>query len=452
MSGMLMMDAFKKLLIIFSFAFWGCSTLPSSPSSYPEKTVDFIKAFALWGEAREADTALPENEEEQTPEDLRRAADLYLAAADAGFYMEQALPNAALRYVYAGDHDTAIDVFRRMARENFRFTGILEANVFSVLHSDGAWPGIDAQIRENATIYEQNHADIDNVKIIANDIERFWTAYDAAGKVSDRDSKTAVYLEQYFEPGTEGLHDFTFTKIGDIGDFVEFVEGHKDYYEGVRHSTRETTVAIPKIYDAYRRMQELYPPASFPDIYFVIGRHTSFGTASSAGNLIGAENLIDESTRVEVLPKGRQGVVLQAENLHQIVAHEYVHSLQQPGRSTVLSVALVEGGADFIGEMISSPYTAPRGYKQFGLENDERVWREFMNEKDTENTERWSANNAVDHGDDWSADLAYYVGFEIAKGYYAQAGNKGAAIRDLLEMKDPDEILKKSGYAERYAL
>jgi hypothetical protein len=46
--------------------------------------------------------------------------------------------------------------------------------------------------------------------------------------------------------------------------------------------------------------------------------------------------------------------------------------------------------------------------------------------------------------------MGYFVGFRIAEAYYAQAKDKKAAIGDLLELRDPDAILKTSGYGERF--
>jgi hypothetical protein len=38
-------------------------------------------------------------------------------------------------------------------------------------------------------------------------------------------------------------------------------------------------------------------------------------------------------------------------------------------------------------------------------------------------------------------DLGYWVGYRIAKCYYERAADKEAAVRALVELKDPQEIL-----------
>jgi hypothetical protein len=40
--------------------------------------------------------------------------------------------------------------------------------------------------------------------------------------------------------------------------------------------------------------------------------------------------------------------------------------------------------------------------------------------------------------------------YKIAKTYYDRAADKKQAIRDILEIKDYDAFLAKSGYAEKF--
>ncbi len=43
------------------------------------------------------------------------------------------------------------------------------------------------------------------------------------------------------------------------------------------------------------------------------------------------------------------------------------------------------------------------------------------------------------------ADMGYWIGKRICAAYYAQAGDKHEALQVLLHLKDPEEILAKSG-------
>lgn len=59
-------------------------------------------------------------------------------------------------------------------------------------------------------------------------------------------------------------------------------------------------------------------------------------------------------------------------------------------------------------------------------------------------------NTGSVEGDDWCADLGYFVGARICEAYYEQAADKQQAIRDLMFVSDPQAILEASGYAARF--
>lgn len=58
---------------------------------------------------------------------------------------------------------------------------------------------------------------------------------------------------------------------------------------------------------------------------------------------------------------------------------------------------------------------------------------------------RWFANcGSAPEG--WPCEAGYWVGMRIAEAYVAQASDKHAAIRQLLNIEDPSEVLNASGY------
>jgi hypothetical protein len=60
---------------------------------------------------------------------------------------------------------------------------------------------------------------------------------------------------------------------------------------------------------------------------------------------------------------------------------------------------------------------------------------------------RWFANFRG-APDDWPYELGYWVGMQIAAHYVERATDKRRAIRELLELDDPQAILAASGYRE----
>ena len=52
----------------------------------------------------------------------------------------------------------------------------------------------------------------------------------------------------------------------------------------------------------------------------------------------------------------------------------------------------------------------------------------------------------------WPSDMGYWLGMQIAKAYVEHSPDPHAAIRELLALQDPAEILRKSHYADKFKL
>ena len=46
--------------------------------------------------------------------------------------------------------------------------------------------------------------------------------------------------------------------------------------------------------------------------------------------------------------------------------------------------------------------------------------------------------------------LCYYVGYKVCQSFYEIAPDKAVALKTIIAMKSPDEILEQSGYAQRF--
>jgi len=282
-------------------------------------------------------------------------------------------------------------------------------------------------------------------RLITSDIPSFWQVFD---KASLKDA-AEMFQREYIDSGTAGLHDFLKSRIQNGRSLAGTIAARPRYYAAIR----ESTLAIdqtPAIKDAirasFRRLQEIYPDAVFPDVYFVIGRMNSAGTVSSRGLLIGVEmNARSESTPVDELTAWERAVTGRIATLPNIVAHELIH-IQQPregDRSTLLQQALSEGGADFIGEMISGG-TINKVQRSYGDAHEQALWAEFRKEMLGTDLDRWMYQG--DRAKDRPADLGYYIGYKICEKFYHRAPDKREAVRRILHITDPETFLKESGY------
>jgi hypothetical protein len=288
--------------------------------------------------------------------------------------------------------------------------------------------------------------DPERARLVTEDIPRFWQAFDARAKLG-----TATALETlYLKPGTRGLEDWKRLRLKDAATMAKTVDSAAVYYESARASTLRIAEQEPRIRAMFRKLDELYDDAVFPDVYFVIGRLSSGGTPSDAGLLIGAEMY----GRTDDPVVGRMGAWLSAvlrpvEDVPGIVAHELVHYQQRsPGRS-LISRAVNEGSADFIGEMVSGININAHVHAWvFAEEGRERaLWEEFRTRMRRNDDTGWFT---TDDAAKRPKDLAYFMGYRIAQAYYERAADKKAAIRDILRVKDAEAFLERSGYAERF--
>jgi hypothetical protein len=292
-------------------------------------------------------------------------------------------------------------------------------------------------------------------RLVTSDIPNFWHVFDKASLKDAAD----LFQREYIDAGTPGLHGFLQALILNGRALAATVAARPKYYAAIRGSTL-TLDQKPEIKEAiqasFRRLKEIYPEAIFPDVYFVIGRMNSAGTTDGGkGLLIGVEmNARDESTPVDELTDWERAVIGQIAHLPNIVAHELIHieqrrAIPRHGRSgepTLLDQALAEGGADFLGEMISGGIIN-RVQRAYGDKHEQALWIEFSAAMHGTDSSHWLYEG--DQAKDRPADMGYYVGFKICEAFYKREANKEEAIRRILAMSDPDALLKESGYGDQ---
>jgi hypothetical protein len=290
-------------------------------------------------------------------------------------------------------------------------------------------------------------------RVISADISRFWHVFDGLPQDSASLAKSgAVFQRGYIDSGSVGLHDFVDRRIRSGDHLAAVVAAHARYYGAIRRNTLSVDTAT-RVRDAirvsFRRLAALCPEAVFPDVYFLIGAMSSAGTASPHGLLIGVEmNARDDATPIDELDAWHRAVIGRVADLPFIVAHELIHIEQRPMDSepTVLDVALHEGGADFVGELISGGLIN-RVQHAYGDAHEAKLMAEFSRARDTKHLADWFYQG--DKAKDRPADLGYYEGYKIAEAYYRRAPDKTAAVCRIMRGTDARDLLRQSGYAPR---
>jgi hypothetical protein len=287
--------------------------------------------------------------------------------------------------------------------------------------------------------------------IDTDDVARFWAAYDASTPADRKD----VFQRRYLDVGSPGLHDFIPHRIQSAQHLADVVDAHPPYYAAVRASTLKVRDMEPAIRRSLVAMARLVDGAVFPPIYFVIGALNSGGTDSDDGLIIGME--------LEALPPDHPAsacaslertcsVAEPVEKVPFIVAHELTHYEQgvvrrgrQRATDTVLSQALDEGVADYVGSAVSGlPVVAP--YMTYGKAHPAEIRTAFLSDRNSTELSEWFYAKPKLHPD-WPNDMGYYVGYAIADAYVRSHRDRKAAIRTLIDAADPQAILDQSGYA-----
>ncbi len=377
--------------------------------------------------------------------ELSKAAAYFQLAVEQGLSQEYGLWQVADLYIKANQAEMALSPLQRLADLGNTQVAYFQSVAEHYAEND-RYQAILAQVEHNLRKQKSVVKPARQGAIHTQDVDRFFQAFDQAKELTTAAAKQQVYERLYFDQASPGMVDYVSMKVSSIEAFVEHVERARPYYEDVRVATSDMKQLIPVAKESMLKMKQYDPKAADPDIYFVVGMHTSAGTASAHGVLLGADFIANKKDNYKYLKAWTHPYISDAEGKVWVVMHEYVHVLQNTDHDDVLGNALVEGGADFLANLLYAPPKQPSRYMTFGLANEALVKQQFAAQMNSKDLSLWTGNNGQDLPEHWVPDLGYFIGHQIAQRYYQQATDKKQAIRDLLMLTDPEEILAQSGY------
>lgn len=291
-------------------------------------------------------------------------------------------------------------------------------------------------------------------KIFTSDIDNFWTAYDSIQKTTNHSKKLNLINKLYIEKGTKGLHSFM--SVRDYNDtlYVKLIEKYPKFWNSIRPNTLTIKSKTSELTKVVKNLKKLYPELKDAEMYFTIGGLRSGGTVTDNMVLVGAE-IATGTPDVDMSEFKRDWLkkVFAKQSLDNIVylnIHEYVHTQQKGGKTRVLNHSIKEGACDFIAELaLQKPIETQ--YLSYGREHKKEIKELFKKEMLTKNFSNWLYNGSK-KGE--SADLGYYIGYEICKSYYENTQNKPQAIKDIIELNYNDDqavedFLEKSKFFDK---
>ena len=297
-------------------------------------------------------------------------------------------------------------------------------------------------------------ADPATAQIITSDLIHFWAAYDAGGK----NGSTSEFQTRYLDVASAGLVDFIRVRGLTASSLAQMVTAFPKYFASIRATNLRLatdSATVSRIRANYATIKNLYSPAVFPPVTLLVGRFSTGGTTSTNGMLIGSEFYsTDATTPLDELQPFQHDNVKNVDSLPIIVAHEHAHILQanaggvlSHSNKNLLEQSLIEGGADFIGERSSGGNINGRLWA-FAIPNESALWQEFSSAMHGTDVSRWLYNQgSATATPSRPGDLGYFIGYRIVEAYYLKQADKAAALRDIIEMKDADDFLARSGYS-----
>jgi hypothetical protein len=261
-----------------------------------------------------------------------------------------------------------------------------------------------------------------NAQFVKHDYDNFWKQFDKMESSSENP------FGAYLANASIGLKPY----VGyfNVDSLYQTVVRRKAEYLKSRPILQNIGTKKKKIIASYAALKYWYPEAVFPPIYFVVADFSTGGTVSENGLLIGSEKL-----------KGLEG-------LHGLVTHELIHFQQKyTAPYSLLNQSIKEGSADFLGELISGEHINMTAFN-YGEQHEDVLCKEFVAKMLTKDETDWLYGTSGK--DDRPNDLGYWIGYKITEAYFNKQKDKRKAVADILNVSDPLDFLRKSGYLESY--
>lgn len=349
--------------------------------------------------------------------------------------------NAACVYSLLGRADDAFGKLEKLpglGYENVNW--ISEDTDLEKLRGDARWLKLIEKLQVNL----DKRKDIGNMKIVTTDINNFWEMYDVykiTGNIED-------IQKLYFDKRSAGLDAFTKVRVINAVQMEKAIKMYPEYLESIRDNTLKLSGVNEKITGYFTNLKEIYPDVYFPDVYFTMGCFNTGGTATGRMLLIGAELMCaDDNSPKDKLNSWLKGNIGNFDNIEQIVMHESIHTMQTLKQRNLLGAAILEGACDFIASMVTG-HEQNSAHYIYGNRYEKGLWKEFKKEMNGDDYSRWlySGNNSIGR----PSDLGYFIGYKICEAYYENADDKKQAVKDIIEVKDFEAFLKKSGYDDKF--
>ena len=286
-------------------------------------------------------------------------------------------------------------------------------------------------------------ANPDSLRVVWTDVDQFWHAFDRLQSATNTPDSLAVIEQHYLAVGTPGLRRYAKESNSTATDFLQAIRAHRRYLAAIRPATQSIGQHQASIIKAARQLKKLYPPSTFTDLYFVMGKFQVGGTQFDNLLYIGAElKCSDPQAPLDELNPMVRGGVTPASELTTVSIHEMVHAQQPPGRvGTNLELALREGAAEYVAYRLTKRLGSPTALN-YGCQHEATVRQQFAADAQQAPLPKWFLATP-DPATQAPGALGYFIGFRICEAYYNEAKDRKAALQTIIGLTDTNALLAR---------
>lgn len=242
-------------------------------------------------------------------------------------------------------------------------------------------------------------------------------------------------------------------------EYLKIIRSFPKYIESQKALISDLEMHLDGYHKYFRKIKEIYPEAIFQPTYFSIGFFNTQGQMVYPKTIfMGLEASIrNGTTDYSEFPESYSWLVDEEttyKDLGYLVVHENLHTLQKnnPNENSILDQAIIEGASVFLTEYICGPESligiagVHNDMVTYADKNKLTIWKEFNQDlKSSENISKWFWNS----DSKYPYSMGYYMGYMICKSFYHNQEDKSKAIKELIEVTNPNLIFERSDYYQQ---
>lgn len=285
-------------------------------------------------------------------------------------------------------------------------------------------------------------------EIYTEDVTNFWRAYDLLSVAESRSDSIAILEEEFLDKASRPMRGFIKIRNLTAAEYQRKILKHPEFWRSIRPLTEAAIREPAKVAAVMTAYEQKVPKFKAPSVCFAIGCMRTGGTIYKGNIIIGTEISAADSTVVtHEVNDWLQSVLGKTNDIRGMIAHEIVHTQQYGFCDDGLACKVMgEGIADFVAETVWG-YHINTAVHTYALTKECEIWRDFQVDLEADPIPLLDWLYGGGRKSDRPADLGYFIGYQAAKAYYAQAADSEVALLEMFNRGNYDRILKESGYA-----